>query len=214
MRELKGMITALSFPLMMLNIFGGIVSGIWLGVLRDWSTLGLGIFFFFFSTFLLGIVLIPSTLLFGAGLLCAEKNKLGGVIFFGSLCNLYDVAFMVIWCCGILFLFARDADSAHLIPRLIWSYGVATGPWAYKASKEQGGGGEGFGSYVATFLLQLAYLVVMVLTIFWGITLVGALETIGTFMLVALVIQVVVTVLVLRERSDAADSVLESDLEV
>jgi hypothetical protein len=66
MKTLMGLVKALSVPLMLLNLFGGMASGIWLAVLRDWSTLGLGIGSFFVSTFILGIVLRPSWLLVGA----------------------------------------------------------------------------------------------------------------------------------------------------
>ena len=41
MKALMGLITALSVPLMILNILGGIVSGIWLAILGRWGTVGL-----------------------------------------------------------------------------------------------------------------------------------------------------------------------------
>ena len=43
MKALMGLIAALSAPIMILNVLGGIVSGIWLAILGQWGTVGLGI---------------------------------------------------------------------------------------------------------------------------------------------------------------------------
>jgi hypothetical protein len=200
MKALMGLVTALSFPLTLLNILGGITSGIWLAVLRDWGTLGLGLGFFFFSTLILGFVLTPSLLLAAPAAYYAEKGKTLGLIFFGTLSSLYVVALITVWCCGVLFLFVRDASAATIIPRLIWSYGVATGPWGYMASKDRGSSDEGVGSTFAVFMAELAYLVIMLVVIFFGISLIGALKVFGAFMLVALVAQITTVVLIQRQR--------------
>ena len=200
MKALMGLITALSFPLMLLNILGGITSGIWLVALRDWRTLGLGISFFFISTLILGIALMPSLLLAAPAVYFAERGRMVGVAFFGALSSLYTLALITIWCCGVLFLFVRDANAAHIIPRLIWSYGIATGPWGYMASKEPDPEDGAAGSAIAVFLAEVAYLLIMVLVIFSGITLLEALKVFGSFMAAGLVIQISMVVLVQRER--------------
>lgn len=200
MKALMGVITALSFPLMLLNVFGGIISGIWLAVLHDWTTLGIGIGSFFISSFVLGIILMPSLLLAAPAAYCAEKGKTAGLVFFGALSSLYVLALITIWCCGVLFALMRDATHANFIPRLIWSYGVATGPWGYMASKDQGENGHDFGSTFAVFLAELAYLVLMVIITFFGITLFGGLKVFGAFMLVGFFVQTTTLVLFQRER--------------
>lgn len=200
MKALTGFITALSFPLMVLNILGGITSGIWLAVLRDWRTLGLGVSSFFVSTLILGIALMPSLLLAAPAAYFAEKGRMLGVTLFGALSSLYTLALITIWCCGVLFLFVRDASAANIIPRLIWSYGVATGPLGYMASKEQDPEDRVAGSTIAVFLAELAYLFIMVLAIFFGITLLGALKVFGSFMAVGLVFQISTVVLVQRAQ--------------
>jgi hypothetical protein len=200
MKALMGLITALSFPLMVLNMLGGITSGIWLAVLRDWRTLGLGIGFFFVSTLILGFALMPSLLLAAPAAYFAEKGRMLGLVFFGILSSLYSLALITIWCCGVLFLFMRDANTANIVPRLIWSYGVATGPLGYMASKEQDPEEGVAASTVAVFLAELAYLFIMVLVIFSGITLLGALKVFGSFMAAGLVVQISMVVLVQRDR--------------
>lgn len=200
MKALSGLITALSIPLMILNMLGGIVAGIWLAILGDWGTIGAGILVFFVSTGILGFVIMPSILLAVPAALCAQKRNTFGLVCFGTLSSLYILTVITLWCCGILFFFLRDATASSLIPRLLWSYGLATGPWAYMAGKDaQGGEGEGFASMLATFLAQLAYVTIMILVIFTSITLLGAIKVFSGFMAVALVIQITLAVLIQKE---------------
>lgn len=204
MRALIALITALSIPLMVLNMLGGIVAGIWLAILGEWGTIGTGVLIFVVSTWTLGFVIMPSMLLAIPAALCAEKGKTVGLVFFGALCNLYILAIVTLWCCGILFFFVRDAAASSLIPKLLWSYGLAVGPWAYMASKEtQGGGSEGFFSILATFFSQLAYVTIMVLVIFTSITLLDAIKVFAGFMAAELVIQMTLAILLEKEMRAA-----------
>ena len=140
MKTLMGLVAALSLPLMVLNVLGGIVSGIWLAVLRDWGAIGLGVGLFLVSTLVLGIAIMPSLLLAAPAAMFAERGKTVGVLFFSTLSSLYILALITVWCCVIFFVFVKGATAANYIPRLIWSYGAATGPWAYMASQDQASG--------------------------------------------------------------------------
>jgi hypothetical protein len=203
MKVLVGLITALSIPLMILNMLGGIVSGIWLAILGEWGAVGTGILLFFISTWLLSFALIPSLLFAAPAAYCADKGKTFGLVCFGALTSIYTLGLVTVWCCSILFLFVKDATVSSLIPRLIWSYGVATGPWTYMASKDQGEGGEGFASTMAVFLAELAYLVIIFLVLFGPVSLPGAIRVFGGFMAVGLVIQLTLVVMIQRERVNA-----------
>ena len=125
MTALLGLITALSLPLMILNILGGVVSGIWLALLGEWGAIGRGILFLFVLTWFLRLMLMPSVLLTLPAAYYEERGKTFGFVCFIALSSLYILALMTVWCCGILFLFVKDATESSLIPRLIWSYGVA-----------------------------------------------------------------------------------------
>lgn len=212
MKALTAIITALSVPLIILNMLGAIVSGIWLAVLGQWRPIGFGILSFFVSSFLLSFAMMPGLLLVAPAAWLAEKGKILGVVFFGTLSNLYNVALVTLWCCGVLYFLVTDATDSTLIPRLIWSYGVATGPWSYFASQERGDGSEGFASFVAVFFAQLAYLVIMFLVLFTSITLLGAVEIFASFMLVGLVVQTTVAVMVMLEEKRIAKMRAEYDI--
>lgn len=188
MKALLGLVTALSIPLLILNMLGGIVSGIWLGILGEWSAVCLGLFFYIVSTPVLSLALIPSMLFTVPGTFCAHRGKTFVFVCLLALGSLYVLTLVTIWCCGILFLFVKGATASSLIPRLIWSYGVATGPWAYMTSKYPQG--EGLASIVATFFAALAYLVIMLLVLFTPITMPGAITVFGSFMLVSLLVHI------------------------
>jgi hypothetical protein len=195
-----GLITALSIPLMILNLLGGIVAGIWLALLGEWGTIGYGIAAFFMSSFALSIILMPSMLLAAPAAYYAERGNTFGLLCFGSLSSLYTIGVITAWCCGVLFFFVKEATQASLIPTLIWSYGVATGPWAYMASKEQQGG-SGFASTIATFLAELAYAVIILLILLTSITGAQAIKTFAGFMVVGLVIQMTFAFLIQKEMN-------------
>ena len=191
-------------PLMILNIGGGIVAGVWLVVIRDWAAIILGIACFFVSSVALGWVFIPSTLLAIPAAYFFKRGKTFGFVCFSSLASLYSYAVITLWCCGILLVFVKDATAHALVPRLVWSYGVATGPFEYMALKETWAGAEGTASQLATFFAQLAYSLIVLLVIFSTITPLGVIGVFGGFMLVSFIAQMTAAILT-RSVAGAAE---------
>ena len=76
--------------------------------------------------------------------------------------SLYTAALIAAWGIGILYLFASRATAHSIVPLLIWSYGVASGPWSFLASKDQQGGGNRY-SAMSTFFFQVGYVVAIAL---------------------------------------------------
>lgn len=192
MKALMTMFSALGVLFMVLNSLGGIVSGIWLAVLGEWWAIGLGILNVLFSTFIISIALIPSIPLAAGALTFGRRSKVA-LFAFGLLSSLYVVAVMTAWCVGVLYVFASQADSSSWIPLLLWSYGIATGPWSYMAAKEaQGGGGEG--SIAAAFFAQVAYLAMVVVGVVAGASMITLTKIFVGVMLVNVAIQMVIAV--------------------
>src|SRR5208283_1333098 len=68
----------LSVPIMILNFASGIIAGIWLAILGEWSLLGIGILFLFTSHWLIGLLLLPMLPVDALTLyLSGRKNPLG-----------------------------------------------------------------------------------------------------------------------------------------
>jgi hypothetical protein len=179
---------ALAVPLGLLNLFGGITAGIWLAILSKWGIIGYGIAALFVSGIGLGIAMMPGLLVAAPAGICYEKGNKLGFYFFGFLGALYTVAVLTGWCIAVLYFFVSRADSNSIIPVLLWSYGVATGPIAWLAQKEaQGGGGQG--AMISTFFAQVAYVIVILTVLFLRVSLVDVIALFGAIMVIGLVFQ-------------------------
>lgn len=186
MKPIAAMFKLVVGVLTSLNMLGGIVSGIWLAFLGEWRAIGLGILGMFVSHFAITIALLPSLALSGATIAAANRRSRAGMLAFSGLNNLYIAALMTTWCLWIMSIFMSRADARSWIPMLVWSYGVAMGPWSYMASKDaQGGGGDA--SVATVFFAQLAYLVLMVMVSVAQLGLVVAGATFGAIMMVGVI---------------------------
>ncbi len=163
-------LTALTIPIMILNLLGGIISGIWLVILGEWGEIVRGIIFIVVSGFAISFALMPSLLFAGPAAMAIERGKKILGIFLGSLSVLYTVALISVWCIWIMWLFVSSATDSSLIPLLIWSYGVALAPWMWLAQKDQQGGGGNEYSMFTIFFAQVSYILAMVM-FFLGATL-------------------------------------------
>ncbi len=185
-------VQAVAIPLGVLNLLGGIVSGIWLAILGEWGTIGIGLLVGFIATSVLGFALIPAMLLAAPAIAFEEKGNQFGIMFCSILGAIYTIGVMTVWCLGVLFFFGKGLTDANFIPTLIWSYGVAIGPWSYMASKEaQGGSGE-FYSLLLTFFAEIGYVAIILFVLFSSITAWQAVKIFLSFMVIAFMIQLAV----------------------
>jgi lipoprotein signal peptidase len=123
MKSLLAFLTALTIPIMFLNMLGGLVSGIWLAILREWGAIGTGVILFFVSTGMIGILLMPSMIFMAPATLCAKKGKTLGLIFFGALGNIYTIVVLtaVLW--HLVFIYERCHcnQSYSSVNMVLWS---------------------------------------------------------------------------------------------
>jgi hypothetical protein len=151
----------LSVPLFFLNMFGGVVSGIWLMILGRWSEFGLGMLILFAGALLIGLVLTPGMLVQAGGAVLLNRNRFVSGILLVGLGSLWTYFVMYLWC-GITFVtMVRNADG-HTVPLALWGYANAVAPWAYMASKDR----ESTGSALAVFAAQLGCAAMMVAVLF------------------------------------------------
>lgn len=179
---------ALMLPLMVLNILGGIISGIWLGILGQWYVLLIGIVAALFGHKVLNVGIMIGMGIFGTPAMALErKGKRTGAMFFAVL-NLLYIAFLIcLWCFGILLLLGSFVNTAAPIPMMIWSYGVATGPWAYLSQKDQEAGGNEF-SAISTIFAQVAFVAMGLAVIFTDLPFFTLAVIFGSIMLVSVIV--------------------------
>ena len=188
MKAIIGLFTLLAIPLTMLNLFGGVVSGVWLAVLGDWGSIGYGLLAMIASSFVLAIAMMPSLLFAGPAIYFARKGVDILFFFFSFLGSLYIVALITVWSGGVLWFFAERATADSVIPILIWSFGVALAPWQWMAQKEMQAG-EGQGSAVTVFFAQVAYLFAILMAIFGAFTFFDIMVMFGIVMLIGVFFQ-------------------------
>jgi len=135
---LNKIVEILGVPIMILNIAGGIVGGIWLAILGEWKLIVIGVLLVFTSHLILSILMMPSLPIAGiAAYFYERKNPLGHL--FGFISQLYTNILIIGTCVFAFFIcssfYAGDIGFSY-IPYLLWSWGMALGPWQFFASKE------------------------------------------------------------------------------
>ena len=155
-------------PILLLNAFGAIVAGIWLGFLGEWKLIAYGIGAMLLGNIFIGILLMPGIIFVGpSSFLINRGYKLSGHIL-GFLGFAYTQVILALWCISVLLLFLENTDYDSLIPILLWSYAAATGPISYMAQKEINSGNDFSG--ISSLFLQIAFLLTILGIVFIGMS--------------------------------------------
>lgn len=181
-------VATVAIPLSLLNMLGGIVSGIWLVILGRWSIIGYGLVALIASSFCLSLAIMPTLLFAAPAALLYEKGYKLACYFFGFLATLYTMSVLAVWCMAVLFFFTRQADVSTIIPILLWSYVVATAPIAWMAQKELQGGG-GIHSTISSTFAQVAYILVVLAMILLKVSFLYGVILFLAVMMVGIVMQ-------------------------
>ncbi len=199
MEAFARLLSVLAVPLGILNMFGGIVSGIWLAILGEWGLIGYGILALLISGMGIGLAMAPGLIFAGPAAVMLEKgNKIGGY-FFGLLSTIYTVGVLTAWCILVLIYYTKHADADSIIPVLIWSYGIATGPIVWLAQKDLQSGNEY--AMITTFFIEVAYILTILAILLVGVSLLNVLVLFGVVMSIGLIVQF--SVAYLAEKSQA-----------
>jgi hypothetical protein len=131
-----------STPIIVMNWTSGTLGGIWLVVLGEWELIFIGFVLFLVSEQLLALLLMPGALIMGAGVEFFERKRLLGTILL-FISNIYTQLLVVLTCfvsfviCSSFYKGNSYGDnSIEYIPYLLWSWGMALGPWQFFASKD------------------------------------------------------------------------------
>ncbi len=132
-----------SLPIMILNTVGVIIGGIWLAVLGKWGLIGIGILFLFISPLILSILMIPVLPIGRIAIKFYEKNNYLGLGHLFIFISQFYKNVLVVATCVIAFSVCSYYAGFHSIkmgigsmPYLLWSWGMALGPWQILASDE------------------------------------------------------------------------------
>lgn len=193
MSAIASMLGAISVPLMVLNFIAGFMSAIWLLIIGEWRSVVLGIVIVAVASFILGILILPTLLL--AGLASTGKKLLQYIS--AVLSTLYVGTIIVVWCTVILLVFLGRASPRNTIPMMLWSYEVATGPWAYMASKD----GDNTYSMISTEFAEIGYAVVLVMIFLKSRSLPNMITAMAVCMLIGQIINWTVLRAMMKEEA-------------
>lgn len=179
-----------------LNVFSGIISGIWLIVLGLWPELLLGVIYSVVMPFAYTLVALPSMLLMPFLLKFSENGNKVLTAIFGFINVIYSDLIILFWTYFVFSEFVSEASGTAAIPLILWGYTVVIAPLGYMAKGEQDSIGTSLGIYFA----QFSYVALVIL---W---LAGATDSttyfvLGTLVFLFSMIPAVLTVLMLNERT-------------
>lgn len=187
MEAFARLLSVLAVPLAIINMFGGIVSGIWLAILGEWGLIGYGLLALMVSGMAIGLAMAPGLLFAAPAAVMLEKGHKVGGFFFGFLSTLYTVGILTAWCILVLVYYTKQANADSIIPVVIWSYGIAIGPIVWLAQKDLQSGNEY--AMVTTFFIEIAYILTILGILFVGVSLLDVIILFGIIMLIGMVVQ-------------------------
>ena len=206
--SLFGAMTLFLTPVMLLNVFVGIIAGVWLAILGKWWALGYGFGLLVVSTFGRSFLLMLGSVVFGmpGTHLISRRSVVGAVLGYplALLHSVYTFAVIAVWCVCVFQLYMQYADSRSFIPLLLWSYGTATGPWTYMGSSQR----DNAASMISAFAAQLGYIVMLAMALFFQPTLVDLTKCLTVVMLVPLAIEFVSGIAITSAANRSAQPVI------
>ena len=154
-----GIINALSVPIMFLNMFSGIIAGIWLIIIGKWAPVGVAITAALVSSFAIGFAMLPAMIFSipAAKMLNKGTGLIGYLLFFCS--SVYVFGVLWYWSTFIFGIYASyvGSDGTGVIPLMLMAYSVATAPVGHLASKES----DSPATMIATFCTMVGCMVFM-----------------------------------------------------
>ncbi|QDR80198.1 MFS transporter [Sporomusa termitida] len=157
-------ISALSVPIMILNMFGGIIAGIWLIIIGKWAPVGIAIATALVSSFVIGFAMLPAMIFSipAAKMINKGTGFIGYFLFFCS--SVYVFGVLWYWSIFIFGVYVSyiGPGGTGIIPLMIMAYSVATAPVGHLASKES----DSPATMIATFCTMVGCMVFMLSLIF------------------------------------------------
>ena len=145
MRTLIGTIALAAFGIfflsfLMLNMWGGVVGGVWLAVLGEWLLIVYGVLLIIVMPWAWTIANLPGMWLAGLGFILIERSATSSrsfVALVGFVIAAWGAGLDVLWVYFVFVEFSAQIDQESAIPYLLWGYSTTMAPLGFMASKEQ-----------------------------------------------------------------------------
>lgn len=133
-----------AIPMFILNSLAGLVGGAWLLWLGEWKLVIIGFVLAVAAPFWGSLLMMPGLLLAVPGVALIERGRIFIGTVFASLTGLWSYCVVTAWCIAVFWYVPKFWHTGEpVLPFVLFSYAVATGPWAVLAQKDrQSGGGD------------------------------------------------------------------------
>ena len=125
-------------PIRVLNFIVPAAGTIGLCFEKQWALLVEIFLVLIMSTYGVSFVLLPGTLIGAAGILAGSAGKILPTLILLFMNFLWTATVITIWCAASFEFVYKFYQGGISWPYLFAAYGMATGPWTYRASKENG----------------------------------------------------------------------------
>lgn len=199
---MKSLITIFLLPIILLNLAGGIVAGIWLIAVGKWVLIVSALISTIVATWILGLLIAP-TLIFARPLTWAtERGKHTLIFILGALLSMWTYALMLFYSVGSFIFIFNNYEGGMKLPYLLLAYAVSTGPWAYMAKGESLYGEVGAGTNIPLFGACIASIAMIGVTTLYNMSSIAALAVACAIPLtLAWILQTIIIFFILKENS-------------
>lgn len=134
---MQALILLLLLPIMIFNFGAGIVGLVWLMFSGGWPAILVGIGALVLGPFAIGVAMLPGMAIAvpAIGALQSGRVSTAMVLPLLILSSFWTYVVLTVWCVGTFVILLNNFEG-DLIPRMLWAYAVATGPWTFMAQKE------------------------------------------------------------------------------
>lgn len=191
---------AVGLGFIFLNVFGGLVAGIWLAVKGEWGFIFGGIAASIIMPWLFSVASLP---VIGLAILLAflgDPPPCPAVAVIGFLCAFWNSVLIIGWSLFIFYAYMKHDEAGLTIPLLLWVYAITISPLAYMAKFERG---QSATDVLLSFAV-LSYFVFVVLY-FSGVQPITLTYTAAAISLIAALICTAIGVASVSARREAAD---------
>lgn len=127
----------LGVPIILLNVFGGVASAIWLGASGEWSAVGIGLGAIFFGAIAISLLMIPGIIFAVPAVKAFDSGNITLAKILTALSLSYTFGIFSLWGYFVYLYFIENIPWDLRFPGVVWSYAVVTASVGFLASKER-----------------------------------------------------------------------------
>lgn len=124
--------------LLLLNMLGGLLSGVALLFKGEWGLVLGGIGWGFLGPFALSLAMLPGMIFAPLAVRAAERGNIAGSVIWALPSIVWTYVVVAVSCVGVFSYIASLNDAGFF--HFVWAYAVSTGPWSFMAQKDRQSG--------------------------------------------------------------------------